>query len=310
MAMALACYCTLTVSPTLAQVPYELPGPPEERPEPPATFGPIITDTAIPIEKGKFAVQPTFGLGFTTKQFNKNWARIAPGGNFTSFTMDWKLSYGLMENLEIFTVIPFVANWASNCCEPGPNGERNACSNGLADINVTVKYRLVEENKTWPTITALFATDFPTGRFRGASPHLLGTDVLGGGTCVFTTGFNMSKFVKPFIFYANFWYSMPAAFHDDDGRVFPRDFVTVNFAVEYPINSRWVTCLDFTSYYDAGRLFGRKSNAPPTALVSLSPQIQYILSEKLLFSAGVNFDLAGKNNSANITPLFSVVKNF
>jgi len=28
----------------------------------PSTFGPIITDTAIPIEKGKFALQPTFGL--------------------------------------------------------------------------------------------------------------------------------------------------------------------------------------------------------------------------------------------------------
>lgn len=40
----------------------------EERKEDecPATFGPIITDTAIPIEKGKFAIQPTFGLSFVT----------------------------------------------------------------------------------------------------------------------------------------------------------------------------------------------------------------------------------------------------
>ena len=28
----------------------------------PGTFGPIITDTAIPIEKGRFAIQPTFYL--------------------------------------------------------------------------------------------------------------------------------------------------------------------------------------------------------------------------------------------------------
>ena len=30
----------------------------------PTTFGPIITDTAIPMEKGKFALQPTLGLEF------------------------------------------------------------------------------------------------------------------------------------------------------------------------------------------------------------------------------------------------------
>ncbi len=30
----------------------------------PATFGPIITDTAVPIDKGKFAIQPYFCPGF------------------------------------------------------------------------------------------------------------------------------------------------------------------------------------------------------------------------------------------------------
>ena len=35
----------------------------------PATFGPIITDTAVPIDKGKFSIQPYFGLGFVTERF-------------------------------------------------------------------------------------------------------------------------------------------------------------------------------------------------------------------------------------------------
>ena len=48
----------------------------------PSTFGPIITDTAIPIEKGKFALQPTFGLGFVTKSLTPNWRRVSAGGNF------------------------------------------------------------------------------------------------------------------------------------------------------------------------------------------------------------------------------------
>jgi hypothetical protein len=58
-----------------------------------------------------------------------------------------------------------------------------------------------------PNITALFATDFPTGRFRNLNPSHLGVDAMGGGAYVFTGGLNMSKYLKPFIFYGNIWYS-------------------------------------------------------------------------------------------------------
>lgn len=51
----------------------------------PSTFGPIVTDTAIPIEKGKFALQPTFWLSFTTNNFSPNWRRISAEGDFKSF---------------------------------------------------------------------------------------------------------------------------------------------------------------------------------------------------------------------------------
>ena len=72
----------------------------------PTTFGPIITDTAIPIEKGKFAIQPTFGMGFTTGNFSPSWKRMTAGGDFKSFGMDWKFTYGLLNNLEVFVVHP------------------------------------------------------------------------------------------------------------------------------------------------------------------------------------------------------------
>ena len=80
--------------------------------------------------------------------------------------MDWKFTYGLWNNLEVFVVVPFVHNWANSVNEPGPNGERSASFGGLGDVNLTFKYRLVEETETRPTVTALFATDFPTGHFQ------------------------------------------------------------------------------------------------------------------------------------------------
>ena len=304
----------------------------------PTTFGPIITDTAIPIEKGKFAVQPTFGLGFTTSSFSPSWRRVSAGGDFVSFGMDWKFTYGLWNNLEVFVVVPFVHNWANSVNEPGPIGERAASFGGIGDVNLTFKYRLVEETETRPTVTALFATGFPTGHFKHFNPGRLGTDQIGGGAYAFTTGLNVSKYVKPFVLYGNLWYTMQTAFSgredrsplvaalDEDGvptaelvegdpvatkfRNYPRDIITVNLAAEYPLTGKWVALLELTSSWDGGRLFGHKANAAPAALLSVMPGIEYIATEKFSLALGVNVDLVGKNTSVNLTPLLSMVYAF
>jgi hypothetical protein len=276
----------------------------------PATFGPIITDTAIPIEKGKFAVQPTFALSLVTDVFNKDWRRVSAGGNFQSFNMSWKFTYGLINNLEVYLVIPYIHNWASDVDEPGPRGERNSNFGGLGDVNFTLKYRLLEETETLPTISAIFTPSFPTGHFRHLNPSRLGVDAIGGGSYIFTTGFNVSKYLKPFILYGNLWYSMQTAYTSDEERVYPRDFVTVNLAAEYPITKKWVALLELTSFWDGGRLFGLKANTPPGALVSILPGIEYMATDKFSLALGVSVDLVGKNTDANVTPTLSMVYAF
>jgi hypothetical protein len=304
----------------------------------PATFGPIITDTAIPIDKGMFAIQPTWGLSFVTDGLTQSWRRVSAGGNFKSFVMDWKLTYGLWNNLEVFVVVPYVHNWATSVNELGPNGEGAADFGGIADINLTFKYRLVEETETRPTVSALFATDFPTGHFRHFNPGRLGTDEIGGGAYAFTTGLNLSKYVKPFIFYGNIWYTMQTAFtgredrsplvavFDENGvatgeleegdpratnvRNYPRDIITVNLAAEYPLTKKWVALLELTSAWDGGRLIGHQANLAPAALVSVLPGIEYMATDKFSLALGLNIDLVGKNIDATITPLLSMVYAF
>jgi len=246
--------------------------------------------------------------------------------------MDWKFTYGLWNNLEVFVVVPYVHNWANRVDEPGPNGERSAGFGGIGDVNLTFKYRLLEETETRPTVTALFATDFPTGHFRHLNPGRLGADVLGGGAFAFTTGLNVSKWVKPFVFYGNLWYTMQTAYstredrthlmRDENGelvesdpvanqvRNYPRDFVTINLAAEYPITKKWVALLELTSFWDAGRLFGHKANLAPGALVSVMPGIEYMATNKFSLALGLNIDLIGKNTDTALTPLFSMVYAF
>ncbi len=279
----------------------------------PTTFGPIITDTAVPIDKGKFAIQPTFSLGFLTGVFNRNWHQVSAGGTFTSFNMSWRFTYGPINNMEVYVVIPYIHRWVSDIDDPGSSGKRFADFGGLGDIDLTVKYRLLEEGPGKPTVTALFATDFPTGHFKHLNPRFLGVDALGGGTYIFTTGFNVSKCLDPFVLYGNLWYSMSTAFTADESvRRYPRDFVTVNLAGEYILtkNKKWVGLLELTSFWDGGRLIGRKANVPPQALVSVLPGIEYIATEKLMFALGVNVDFLGKSYPANVSPVLSLIYQF
>jgi hypothetical protein len=298
----------------------------------PSTFGPIVTDTAIPIEKGKFALQPTFGLSFTTNNFSPSWRRISAGGDFKSFGMSWKSTYGLCNNLEVYAVIPYIHNWAGNVREPGPRGERSADFGGLGDISLTFKYRLVEETQVIPTVSAIFTPTFPSGHFRRLNPGRLGMDQLGSGSYSFTTGLNVSKYISPIIVYGNLWYTMGTAFssnedrsplvRDENGdlvegdaastrvRNYPRDFVTVNLAAEYPMTKKWVALVELTSTWDAGRLIGHKANLAPTALLSIVPGIEYMATDKFSLALGVQIDLAGKDTTANITPLLSMVYAF
>jgi hypothetical protein len=303
----------------------------------PATFGPIITDTAIPIEKGKFALQTTFGLSFTTNNFSPSWRRISAEGDFKSLGMAMKLTYGLWNNLEVYAVIPYIHNWANNLQEPGPRGERTADFGGMGNILLTFKYRLVEETQTVPTVSAIFTPSFPTGHFRRLNPGRLGMDQLGSGSYNFTTGLNVSKYLSPFIVYGNLWYTMGTAYtsnedrsplvRDENGdlvegdavstrvRNYPRDFVTVNLAAEYPMTKKWIALVELTSTWEAGRLIGHKANVGPTPLLnlvplSIVPGIEYMATDKFSLALGVKIDLAGKDAPANIAPFLSMVYAF
>jgi hypothetical protein len=273
---------------------------------PPDTLGPLLTDTAVPADKGTLYLQPFWSLGSVTGVFNAQSKRVSARGNFRSFEYDLQITYGVWDNFEVFTFIPVKVNWA-NGVELGPGGERSAWYAGLGDLNLTLKYRLVKEGHVAPTITAVCATNFPTGRYKNVNPILQGTEALGSGSYVPTTGVNLSKWVKPFIFYANLYYSMPTSFTNNAGKQHPRDFVTANLAAEYPVTGKWIALLEFTSYWDGGRLWGPSSNVAPAHLLAVLPGIEFMATEKLGFYLGVNLDLLGRNTIAQVTPILSLV---
>lgn len=288
--------------------------------EVPATFGPIITDTAIPADKGVFAIQPTWLVEVTYGKYDGNWGWMDAGGDFVGFTQRLKFIYGLWDNLEVdLTLAAYKHNWAANVSEPGPQGERNADFGGVGDITLVLKYGLLEETESRPQVTAFWGTVFPTGHFRHLNSGRLGTDKLGGGSVNFVLGFNLQKYLKPFIFYGNFWYTLRTDFTTDrenadavatQVRVHPRDIVIINLAMEYLLTKRWILLMEFLQFYEVGRLIGRQSNQDPAAKISILPGIEYMATDHLSMALGLRIDLAGKREDANLTPIVSLVYVF
>jgi hypothetical protein len=265
---------------------------------------------------GNFGVQPQISQSFTGGSFTPSGRRISAGGNYTSLSLSLEFYYGLTDNLWASLFIPYLHNWASEVDNPGPQRQHAANFGGLGDTTLTWRYLLLEATATRPTVTGLFAVKFPFGHHRPLNPGNLGTDDLGNGAYRFSWGLNTSKCARPFIFYTNLWYSVATTSKNDVPvkglgtivkKVHPRDRITVNLAMEYPLGWKgpWVALLEFYSYWELGPIFKPQANTKPVNLFGTLLGLEYIYSDKLEFALGVSIDLAGKNTDYNYTPIFS-----
>ncbi len=287
----------------------------------PCTFGPLIADTAAPIQTGKFSIQPTALMSFTRGVFTSNWRRVSANGNFTSLQLPVKFTYGPMKNMEVYVVASYVHHWADHVDNPSPRGPQAADFGGLGDILTAVKYQFLEESQAAPTLTGLFSVNFPTGHYHPENPGKLGSDHLGSGTYNFTAGLLASKYVNPFIFYGNLTYTVSTTtrFHQEiplQGLVVRhlnvQDLLALRLAAEYPFGGKgpWVALLEFYSAWETGRIFHPRPATSPGALLGFLPGLEYVHSHKLAFATGVAIDLAGKNRSFNYTPIVSMNYTF
>lgn len=283
----------------------------------PTTAGPIITDTAVPIATGQFSLQPFFGLSFARGDFTPSWRRTSAGGDFTSFVTVLRLTYGPMENVEIYATIAAIQNWAGAVDNP-VDGNHSADFGGLGDFTLVGKYQLFQETDIGPTVTPFVSIVFPTGHAAGLNPGRLGTDDLGSGAYTFNGGLLFSKWLQPFYLYAQMFYGVPTEApprvrRSQFGPLLPpvlhRGQLTCNLAGEWVWSRRCVALLEFYSSWEVGPLI-RPRAGPPAALLGLLPGLEFILSPRVNLEAGLAIDLAGKNSPYNLTPIVTAIFNF
>jgi hypothetical protein len=232
----------------------QLPGPGEKQEAAPTTCGPLISDTCVPVEEHHFSLQWLGALSIYSGNFSPNWRTVSSKGDFYTFNMPVKLTYGPTKNLETYIVVPFINNWCSNLDRgiAGPNGERSASYAGLGDITTVAKYLVLEEAEVRPAVTLVGGVVWPSGHASHLNPGLLLQDAVGTGSFNFITGVNLYKWVKPFLLYSNIWLNSPINLFRLRGSDLPqavrnRENVTFNLAAEYPINKQWILLLEMYS---------------------------------------------------------------
>jgi hypothetical protein len=301
----------------------ELPGLEEKKKEEaPATCGPLISDSCIPIEEHHYSLQVLWSLSFYTATPTPNWRRESTKGNFYTFQMPVKFTYGPTKNLETYIVVPFIVNWCNNLDRgnplvgAAPNGERSASYPGIGDITTVAKYLVLEEGAVRPAVTLVGGVGWPTGHANHLNPRFLGQDAVGTGSFNFITGVNLYKWVKPFLLYSNIWLNSPVNVFKLRGSDLPqavrnRENVIFNLAAEYPLTKQWILLLEMYSSWIWSN-FGTESLGfqTPTTVLGFLPGIEYFYSEKWSCSVGCAFDTIGKYGSKYITPAFTVYYNF
>ncbi len=293
----------LAAAPSLAQT-----AAPEEKKETaPTTAGPILTDTTIPIDTGHVSVSVLSALSFYPGFFNQNWRTLSAGGNFYTYYMPVKVTYGPFKDTEVYLIAPFIDYWGNDVTVPGPNGNRSANYAGIGDLTLMGKYNLLPEGDIMPAVSAVagFGT-IPTGHASHLNPNLLGVDAIGSGALTFTTGVNLFKWVKPFLLYSNIWINSPVNIYQNSAdNVVSREYITFNLAAEYPLSPKFVALLEFYSNWTWSNIYTPQGYQTPETYLGLMPGIEYLATEKLSISAGTSFDLAGKNGVKKYTPMIS-----
>jgi hypothetical protein len=285
--------------------------------------GPLITGSAKNAPKGKINLQPYLTL---------------------------KTAYGVYDNdrhytstPNLFSVNPLLAfqvgltDWLDFSIQPQATFKYLEGNNGgsFNDLNMVVGFQLYRESLYIPSIRLLYTEIFPTGNYTRLFSPL---DAGGAGVFQSVVGLNLGKVL--------WWFpEHPMAlrlatnvqFPTDSARVFGlnsyggglstngtvkvRPTFNIDFGYEYSITQKWVFAIDFV-YTLSGKTtftglpgfdeFGNNYviGGPASDNFSLSPAIEYNVTDTGGFIAGIWFSVTGKNSSSYVAGLLSYTQLF
>lgn len=276
---------------------------------------PILAEFPETLKPGKYllkkkllyTVSENFWNDDAEKQDYRDDAKVKQGFEANEFEIRIELYRGMMENLEIKAVLPFLFLEEI----PYSNAHKQS-GHGRGDIELKAKYNFTTNTVDTPAISGAFAIKLPTGKEGKKGSSDLPTS--SGGTNLIFTGI-LSKNLDQFTGYLNISYTITGKGKNEKGdEINPGNIFLSDLTLDWPLNQRTTFVTELTSKFVSEDKNSTKKKIPnsKSSLTTLLLGIQYNTVElpHLTVEAGMNIRLTGKNEKTGITSLLGFIYKF
>ncbi len=285
----------------------------------PLTSGPFYTGTADADPPQSGYVEPFFYDSLTSSLGQ------------TNLYMPQRVSFGIINNLEIDFYVPFDYN------RIGPPSTANGqieTATGMGNLHFELKKQFMKDDDHYhfwarPSLAITYIQFIPTGKYQNLNPKLFGADQYGNGT--YNEGLNLlaRKQFKPFEGYFQFGDIVEDPNHVGSGYTYNNGFTVVpngehlrvvngnllyySGAFEDVLNSKrglgYLVEYNGESQSKTNLFFGH-ANAPSWTYLDISPEAEYTWPNNKNFSitwgGGVTLTAAETGYTHTKTPMFTI----
>jgi hypothetical protein len=275
----------------------------------PVSAGPITTWSAPVCEQGKLVAQPFFFYNRTRGVFEET-GHYKPFTNKetkSQFQEQLFLQYGVTDRFEIDAQGVYQQNLRH---ADGKSAE----ATGFGDTYLFECYCLADDKGWMPCVSAWFQQKFPTGKYQKADEGKLDTDLMspnsGGGSYDTGYGFVVTKKLKPFVFHADFIYSIPMLTRVDGVKTRYGDYYNYDFGAEYFMTHGFNLMLEFNFFAQGDtEADGELIPASDEHYFNIAPGIGWS-NDKIQTLLAYRRTVAGTNTDVNDSLIFTLVYTF
>ncbi|MBI3211327.1 MAG: hypothetical protein HYZ47_01400 [Simkania negevensis] len=279
-------------------------------------------------DPGFLSVQPYLLYSSYYGSYDKNWA-FKKSKTITEIEIFTSLETGITKTVDVTLVLDSFYSQV---------GKEHSIR--YADTELLFGFQLLRDKKgtTIPDLRLIVGESFPTGKYDKLNPKKLFSDLSGSGVYEFWAILILQKIFysipnHPFSVNLNLQYIHPVTKAGVEGfNAYGGGFGTkgaakvgdeliVNLAFDFILDPHWQLGLDLHyEHQNRSTFLGKRGvdqkgqpafvGVPSSEQFSIAPALEYVYNEFFGLAGGVWFTVAGRNDVAFITPLFTVYYYF
>lgn len=278
---------------------------------------PILGESPQVLKPGKYLFKKKLIYTLSEKIWNEDEerqdyypdeAKVKEGFEASELEIQAELRRGMMENLEIGAVLPFLF-----LKETPYLGAHKKTGHGRGDVKLRAKYNFTLDIDEIPAISGLLVIKLPTGKeAKQGYSNFLPTS--SGGTDLSFLGI-LSKNLDPFTAYLNIDYTITGKGKDEKGgEINPGNIFSYDLTFDYLLSKRATFVTELIGKFESEDENSHKKEIAhsKSSLTTLLLGIQYetVKLPHFTLESALAIHLTGKNEKTGLVPILGFICEF